>query len=102
MNLRRGFLTMALSLSGLLLLIGSITWAALNAFNRSTELERLRQSSLALMSETRHEVDLLGRLVHSFVSTADPRYLHYYYDILAIARAARHGQRTSQQPIGTT
>ena len=89
MNLRRGFLTMALSLSGLLLLIGSITWAALNAFNRSTELERLRQSSLALMSETRHEVDLLGRLVHSFVSTAEPRYLHYYYDILAIREGSK-------------
>jgi two-component system sensor histidine kinase/response regulator len=89
MNLRRGFLTMALSLSGLLLLIGGITWAALSAFNRSTELERLRQSSLALMSETRHEVDLLGRLVHSFVSTAEPRYLHYYYDILAIREGSK-------------
>lgn len=89
MNLRRSFLTMACSLSGLLLLIGGITWAALNAFNRTIELERHRQSSLALMGEIHHEVELLGRLVSSFVSTADPRFLHYYYDILAIREGVK-------------
>ena len=84
MTLRRGFLTMAASLCGLLFIIAITTWAALSSFNNAADHERHRQSSLALMSDIRHEVDLLGRLVNSYVSTANPRFLHYYYDILAI------------------
>jgi signal transduction histidine kinase/CheY-like chemotaxis protein len=89
MNLRRGFLTVATSLSGLLFIIAGITWAALNAFNHATEQEQHRQNSLTLMSDVRHEVDLLGRLVNSYVSTADPRFLHYYYDILGIREGSK-------------
>ena len=89
MTLRRGFLTMAISLSGLLLVIAAITWAALSAFNHATEQEQHRQKSLTLMSEVRHEVDLLGRLVNSYVSTANPRFLHYYYDILGIREGSK-------------
>ncbi|MEN9480655.1 MAG: hypothetical protein RLZZ298_2050 [Pseudomonadota bacterium] len=89
MNLRRGFLTMAISLSGLLFVIAGITWAALSAFNHATEQEQHRQNSLALMNEVRHEVDLLGRLVNSYVSTANPRFLHYYYDILGIREGSK-------------
>lgn len=89
MNLRHSFITAALSFSALILLIAGITLAAYNALSKAKEADLHRQNSLALMSEVRHEVELLGRLVHSYVSTANPRYLHYYYDILAIREGTK-------------
>ncbi|MDD2743810.1 MAG: response regulator [Rhodocyclaceae bacterium] len=89
MNLRKSFVTAALTFSALILLIGGLTWAALNALNQANEADKHRQNSLALMNDVRHEVELLGRLAHSYVSTANPRYLHYYYDILAIREGAK-------------
>jgi signal transduction histidine kinase/CheY-like chemotaxis protein len=94
MNLRRAFLSVLLALAGMLLTIGGATFGALSAFNEANAAARHRQDSLALINEVRHEVDLLGRLVSSYVGTANPRYLIYYYDILAIregTKPAPHG-----------
>jgi hypothetical protein len=44
---------------------------------------------MELMSEVRLEIELLGRLVSSYVSTATPRYLIYYYDILGIREGSK-------------
>jgi two-component system sensor histidine kinase/response regulator len=41
------------------------------------------------MNEVRQEVDLLGRLVSSYVNTANPRFLIYYYDILAVREGTK-------------
>ncbi|UCV04381.1 response regulator [Dechloromonas denitrificans] len=89
MNLRRAFLAVSLSLTGMLVLIGGVTFGALSGFNEASAATRHRQSSMALMDEVRHEVDLLGRLVSSYISTANPRFLIYYYDILAIREGAK-------------
>lgn len=89
MNLRRAFLAVSLSLTGMLVLIGGVTFGALSGFNEASTATRHRQSSMALMDEVRHEVDLLGRLVSSYISTANPRFLIYYYDILAIREGAK-------------
>src|SRR5574343_291544 len=84
MNLRRAFLSVLLALAGMLLIIGGATFGALSAFNEANAAARHRQDSLLLIGEVRHEVDLLGRLVSSYVDTASPRYLISYYAILAI------------------
>ena len=73
----------------MLVLIGGVTLGALSSFNEASAAARHRQQSMALMDEVRHEVDLLGRLVSSYVSTANPRFLIYYYDILAIREGAK-------------
>jgi signal transduction histidine kinase/DNA-binding response OmpR family regulator/HPt (histidine-containing phosphotransfer) domain-containing protein len=94
MNLRRAFLSVLLALAGMLLTIGGATFGALSAFTAANAAASHRQDSLSLINEVRHEVDLLGRLVGSYVGTANPRYLIYYYDILAIregTKPAPHG-----------
>jgi two-component system, sensor histidine kinase and response regulator len=73
----------------MLLLIAGVTLAALSAFNTAADAGRQRQDSLALIHAVQLEVGLLGRLVSSYVSTADPRFLIYYYDVLAIREGTK-------------
>ncbi|AXS80789.1 response regulator [Dechloromonas sp. HYN0024] len=89
MNLRKAFFSVLLALAGVLLLIAGATLGALSAYNDGQAAARHRQDSMALMSSVHHEVDLLGRLVSSYVSTANPSYLIYYYDILAIREGSK-------------
>ena len=89
MSLRKAFLAVSLSLTGMLLLIGAVTLGSLSAFNQANAVARHRQESMALMNEVRQEVDLLGRLVSSYVNTANPRFLIYYYDILAVREGSK-------------
>jgi len=98
MNLRKAFLSVLLALAGMLLTIGGATFGALSAYNDANAAARHRQNSLALINEVRHEVDLLGRLVGSYVGTANPRYLIYYYDILAI----REGRKPAPEGLPAT
>ena len=89
MNLRKAFFSVLLALAGVLLLIAGATLGALSAYNDANTAARHRQESMTLMGSVRHEVDLLSRLVSSYVSTANPRYLIYYYDILAIREGTK-------------
>jgi signal transduction histidine kinase/DNA-binding response OmpR family regulator/HPt (histidine-containing phosphotransfer) domain-containing protein len=98
MNLRKAFLSVLLALAGVLAIIGGVTLGALSAYNDAAAVARHRQDSMALMNDMRHEVDLLGRLVNSYVSTANPRFLIYYYDILAI----REGSKPSPKSVPET
>jgi two-component system, sensor histidine kinase and response regulator len=94
MKLRYVVLRFLLALAGVLAIIGAVIVGALSAYNEANAAARHRESSLALTSQVRHEVDLLSRLVSSYISTANPRFLIYYYDILAI----REGSKPS--PVG--
>jgi two-component system sensor histidine kinase/response regulator len=49
-----------------------------------------RQTALGLADELRQETEQLARLVRAYTATGEPRYLLYYYDILAI----RQGEKT--------
>ena len=89
MKLRNVVLRFLLAMAGVLAVIGAVMLGALAAYNEANAAARHRESSLALTSEVRHEVDLLSRLVGSFVSTANPRFLIYYYDILAIREGSK-------------
>ena len=88
-NLRRAFLAVSAALVGMLLLISVVTLSALSAFNVAADAGRHRQESMALIHGVQLEVGLLGRLVSSYVSTADPRFLIYYYDVLAIREGSK-------------
>jgi len=88
-NLRRAFLAVSAALVGMLLLIAVVTLSALSAFNVAADAGRQRQESMALIHAVQLEVGLLGRLVSSYVSTADPRFLIYYYDVLAIREGTK-------------
>ncbi len=97
-NLRKAFFSVLLALAGVLVLVAGVTLGALSAYNDAYSAARHRQDSLALLSEVRHEVDLLSRLVSSYVSTANPRFLIYYYDILAI----REGRKPIPPGLSST
>ncbi|WP_157651269.1 hybrid sensor histidine kinase/response regulator [Dechloromonas denitrificans] len=96
MKLRQAFVLLSLLLIGMLLLIGGVTLAALSAFKEANAVTYQRQTSLTLMNDVRLEVELLSRLVSSYVSTANPRYLIYYYDILGIREGTK--PRPPDQP----
>ncbi|MBS1143694.1 MAG: response regulator [Proteobacteria bacterium] len=98
MNLRKAFFSVLVALAGVLTLIAGATLGALSAYNDAYAAARHRQDSMALMNSVRHEVDLLSRLVSSYVSTANPRFLIYYYDILAI----REGSKRAPDSVSDT
>ena len=89
MTLRKLFALVGATISAMLLVIGGVTLGALSAFNTATQAEQHRRDSVRFVQELRQEVDLLGRLVSSYVSTADPRFLLYYYDILAVREGSK-------------
>jgi len=48
-----------------------------------------RTDTMKLVSALQHETALLRRLVSAYTATADPRYLLYYYDVLAIREGSK-------------
>ena len=97
-SLRKALLTVLLALAGMLGMITAATFVALSAYDDAHEAASHRQESLELMVEVRREVDLLSRLVSSYVTTANPRFLIYYYDVLAI----REGSKPALQGVSST
>ena len=63
---------------------GAISLVVLGAFDRAQAVQDERVEALRLVGELRHEMDILARLVRSYVVTRETRYLTYYYAILAI------------------
>lgn len=98
LSLRKALSTVLLALGGMLVMISVATLGALSAYTDAHEAARHRQESMELMVEVHREVDLLSRLVSSYVTTANPRYLIYYYDILAI----REGSKPPLQGVSAT
>ena len=86
------------------------------AFDTARQASDRRDQALALVHDLREETERLGRLVRAYVTTADARYLLYYYDILAIRQGDKappvsadvglywehviSGQRTHALPSG--
>ena len=80
-SISRGFIaTLLLALAANLWLLVSIQRADI-AFR--TAYER-RDETQSFIQQLLLENDLLAHLVQSFTTTADTRYLNYYYDILAV------------------
>jgi signal transduction histidine kinase len=59
------------------------------AIDETRSAGQRRDRTLALVNDLRHETEMLGRLVRAYTSTADPRYLLYYYDVLAIRQGEK-------------
>jgi len=55
-----------------------------NAYQEVDIAQRHRTKSIALASELHQEPEQLSRLVRAYTITGDPRYLLFYYDILAV------------------
>ncbi|MDL2338103.1 MAG: hypothetical protein QFE16_09700 [Pseudomonadota bacterium] len=80
-SISRGFLaTLLLALSANLVLLVSIQRADV-VFRSAYDRRDLTQNFIQQLLQ---ENDLLAHLVQSFTTTADTRYLGYYYDILSV------------------
>ncbi|MBI5924501.1 MAG: response regulator [Aquabacterium sp.] len=55
----------------------------------SEQAVQRRTDTMKLVSGLQHETALLRRLVSAYTATADPRYLLYYYDVLAIREGSK-------------
>ncbi|HLO62310.1 MAG TPA: response regulator [Azonexus sp.] len=88
-SLRKALLRVLLALACMLAMIGGVTLGALSAYDEAYSAARHRQDSLELITEIHHDVELLSRLVSSYVATGNPRFLIYYYDILAIREGTK-------------
>jgi two-component system sensor histidine kinase/response regulator len=59
------------------------------AYQSAEEAGQRRTDTMRLVSGLQHETALLRRLVSAYTATADPRYLLYYYDVLAIREGSK-------------
>lgn len=59
------------------------------AYQSNEAANARRAETLHVVTALRHETELLGRLVRSYATTGNPRYLLYYYDILAIREGSK-------------
>ncbi|MBN8488402.1 MAG: response regulator, partial [Burkholderiales bacterium] len=78
-----GLVTVALLVHGLFLLV------IMRAYDAASEATARRDDAMHLVDELHHETNRLSALVRSYVDTAHPRYLRYYYDILAIRQGEK-------------
>jgi len=60
-----------------------------SAFDTARQASDRRDQALALVHDVREETERLARLVRAYVTTADARYLLYYYDVLAIRQGVK-------------
>ncbi len=66
-----------------------LLWFIHQSYDKVLAAQEHRQKSLELAQHVRQETEQLGQLVRAYSATAEPRFLLYYYDILAI----RSGQK---------
>ncbi len=59
------------------------------AYLSAEQAVQRRTDTMKLVSGLQHETALLRRLVSAYTATADPRYLLYYYDVLAIREGSK-------------
>ena len=59
------------------------------AYHTMMDAQEHRQKSIQLADELQQETELLTRLVRAYTSTGEPRFLFYYYDILAIRQGEK-------------
>jgi len=59
------------------------------AYLSAEQAGQRRTDTLRMVAGLQHETALLRRLVSAYTATADPRYLLYYYDVLAIREGSK-------------
>ncbi len=59
------------------------------AYNRMMVAQEHRQQSIQVSNELQQEIEQLARLVRAYTITGEPRYLFYYYDILAVRQGEK-------------
>jgi len=60
-----------------------------NAHQVSIKAQENRQKTMRLVHNLRLQTFQLSKLVKAYISTAEPRYLMYYYDLLSIRQGAK-------------
>jgi signal transduction histidine kinase/DNA-binding response OmpR family regulator/HPt (histidine-containing phosphotransfer) domain-containing protein len=69
------------------------------AYLSSEQAVQRRTDTMKLVSALQYETALLRRLVSAYTATADPRYLLYYYDVLAIREGSKPPPNVQDQTL---
>ena len=80
--------------AGLLLVLGANILCVVlidQAYSKMLAVQVHRRLSIQLANELQQETKQLTRLVRAYTTTGEPRYLFYYYDILAV----RQGEKSA-------
>ena len=82
-------------------LVANVTFLMLirHAYLSSEQAAQKRADTMRLVSGLQHETALLRRLVSTYTATADPRYLLYYYDVLAIREGSKPQPTAADQSL---
>src|SRR5690349_20922655 len=70
-----------------------LLWRISQSYERVVVAQQRRTDSLEVVQQLVQETSQLGRLVRAYTATGEPRYLLYYYDILAV----RSGDKAAPQ-----
>ena len=99
MRLRRVSATFFALVIGALAGTALLLWLINESYERVATVQEHRQKSLDLANRLYQETEQQSRLVRAYTATGEPRYLLYYYDIVAVRNGekpapAGDGQRT--------
>ena len=84
-------LSISFSLGAVLVLGANMLGVVLieQAYHKMLAAQAHRQQSIQLSNELQQEIEQLARLVRAYTITGEPRYLFYYYDILAVRQGEK-------------
>jgi len=77
---------------GMLLVLGANMLCVVlidQAYSKMLAVQEHRQLSIQLANELQEETRQLTKLVRAYSTTGEPRYLLYYYDILAVRQGKK-------------
>ncbi len=82
---------------GVLLVLGANVLCVVlieQAYNKMMAVQEHQRLSIQLSNELQQETEQLARLVRAYTTTGEPRYLFYYYDILAVRQGEKSAPTT--------
>jgi two-component system sensor histidine kinase/response regulator len=82
-------------------LVGNFVFLTLirQAYQSAESATQRRSDTMRLVTDLQHETALLRRMVGAYTATADPRYLLYYYDVLAIREGSKPPPTEADQTL---
>ncbi|MBL0037373.1 MAG: HAMP domain-containing protein [Nitrosomonadales bacterium] len=87
---------------GVLLVLGANVLCVVlieQAYNKMMAVQEHQRLSIQLSNELQQETEQLARLVRAYTTTGEPRYLFYYYDILAVRQGEKSAPATFNPAI---
>lgn len=90
--------TSSIVLTSILLSFISL-WQVYDAYKKVNLTYENRQTAMNMVSDFRLQMYQLNKLLRTYIATADPKYLIYYYDLLAVQEGKKSISNTYQTSV---